>query len=667
MPEKKPELLAPAGSIESFHAALDAGADAVYLGMGDFNARQRSTLLTPKTLSYLIPAAQKQGVRVYITLNTLVKDGEIPAFIQQCNTLHDLQPDAVIVQDLGMAAMMQRHFPHLELHGSTQMTLHTLGGFEAAKRLGIRRVVPARELSLRDIYKIRNKTDLEIELFIHGALCYSLSGNCLASSFIGGHSGNRGRCRMVCRRPFTAGRRKGFYFSPKDFQALDYIDEFRTIGIDSLKIEGRMKNSSYVYAVTSAYRAYLDGEKDRAETEAALKGDFGRPKTDFLLSGPQATGIVSAGAPLGTGLSAGKIIGSMGSSYIFEQGEHPLVEGDSLRFQPQNGQEGISCKLLSLKENSSGFSTITLQGIQGEKEGELFIISRKDKREKKWRTTQVSCTPRTLSPHPRVSAKMVMKPLDHPTPKAEKKKLYLRFDDPNWIQHLTPSMGTLICSLHIQGSKQLHPEKIPAGIRKKMILSLPPYIAESETGAWKKRIDSLKKAGFSRWMLGNIGFISFFDLSQDTLYADYSIWTVNRYTQKVLHDMGFSAFMYSPEDDILNLKRTGSSRGIMPVFMRIPVFVSRVRPTVSVQSVVEDSDGTPYGLHQNDGLTQLVSQTPLALTHRIKKLTECGISQFLIDLSFYPPDKKMVDRTVTAVQRSLKLEGDLFNHKRGLK
>jgi putative protease len=666
MAQKKIELLAPAGNPETFHAALDGGANAVYLGMNAFNARQRSDNFTPQTLSYLIPWAQKQDVKVYITLNTLVKDGEMPDFIALCNTLVDLQPDAVLVQDLGMAALMRKYFPSLELHASTQMMIHNLAGIRAAEKMGIKRVVPARELTLRDIYKLRNQTAMELELFIHGALCYSLSGNCLASSFIGGHSGNRGLCRMVCRRPFKKGNRRGFYFSPRDLQALDFVDEFKKIGIDSLKIEGRMKNSSYVYAVTSAYRQYLDGDIDREEARALLAEDFGREKTTYLLTGADATGIVSAGKPLGTGIPAGRILGTSGKGYIFEPNQTDLQEGDSLRLQPASGAEGIFCRVIEIPQGK-GLQTLILSGLSGEKEGELFLVSRKNDRERKWKKVQVPGPPRKIHPHLKVPVQRIMKQLDHRTPPPSKPRFYVRLNSPELLGSLGEAgIKNCILSLHEKTVHKMTASSLPRSLHKSLILSLPPFIPERQWGSWKKEIDRLKEEGFSRWMIGNIGFQEFFD-SRDRIYGDYPLWTINRYTQKQLQDMGFFSWMYSPEDDILNLKRTGSDRGLFPVYMHIPVFVSPIRPTVTPNQQLRDSDDREYTLVREDSLTKLISRTPMSLTHRIPKLRECGINSFLIDLSGAFCDRDSALKIIAAAMGGRKLPGDLFNHKRGLK
>ncbi len=199
---RRPELLAPAGTVECFRAAIDAGANAVYLGLTDFNARLRARNFTMKTLSYAVPFAHARGVRVYVTFNTLVKQAELGRAVDFLYQIEQIGVDAVIVQDMGIARIAAAEFPRLRLHASTQTAVHNSAGADACRRLGFRRVVLARELTLAEIGTICAASKIEVEVFVHGALCYSISGECLASSFFGGSSGNRGRCTQVCRRAF---------------------------------------------------------------------------------------------------------------------------------------------------------------------------------------------------------------------------------------------------------------------------------------------------------------------------------------------------------------------------------------------------------------------------------------------------------------------------------
>ena len=669
MSRKEIEVLAPAGTIESFHAAIEAGADAIYLGFGDFNARMRSQNFKVETLAFLIPYAQSLGKKVYITMNTLIKDGEMPSFINSMNVLKQLKPNAVIVQDLGMAALIRKFYPNVELHGSTQMAIHNTLGFEAAKELGITRVVPARELTLQEIRKINNKTDLEMELFVHGALCYSVSGNCLASSFLGGASGNRGKCTQVCRRKFSDGNKSGFYFSAKDFWAIDYVDEYRNIGITSLKIEGRMRSSEYVFGVTNAYRKYLDGDISLEDAKELLSKDFGRDKCNFLVNGLDSTGVVSAGKPAGTGIYAGKVEIASGNDILIDGKGATVIPGDRVRFQSRSGDDGESTSVKEVILESSMVRLIVTDGSLFEEDGSLFIISRPDSRQKEWRTKRVTLKPRDVKAKKGIPAGKMMADIDRKQTPATKAKLFVRVDTIKWLDIIKSSKENKVILNIFEDS--VSDIDFTVGKLKRfastIILALPPFISETKLGFWKKEVERLRKQGISNWMIPQFGEKNMFG-KNDTIYADYTVWSINRYTQKMILDNGFKAFSYSPEDDILNLKRTGSDKGLFTLFMRVPLFLSRVKSVVQDGHEVRDSRKAEFLSINRGGLSNLISKQPLGLTHRQGKLMELGISNFVIDFSWYEPDRALYTEIMYAYEKKKRVEGSsLFNHKGGLK
>ena len=266
---KKPELLSPAGDMECFFAAVENGADAVYFGLKDFSARASADNFAIDDASKAIVYARKRSVKVYIAINTLIKTQELESVVDYLIALDELQPDALIIQDLGLLYLIRSQFPHFQLHASTQMTIHNLAGVKRLERMGFKRVVLSRELSIDEIKNISRNTSMEIEVFVHGALCYSYSGLCFFSSMMGGRSGNRGRCAQPCRMYYKSQPDEGGYlFSMKDLRTLSYIKELMTAGIHSFKIEGRMKSPEYVAVVTHTYRQAIDGKlKDE---EAAI-------------------------------------------------------------------------------------------------------------------------------------------------------------------------------------------------------------------------------------------------------------------------------------------------------------------------------------------------------------------------------------------------------------
>ena len=272
------EILSPAGSPEALRAAVCAGADAVYLGFGQFNARRGAKNFTRDEFAAAVSYCRLRGVKVYLTLNTLCSDRELPAAVDCAVQASQLGADAVLVQDMGLVRALRQAAPDLPLHASTQMTIHTLDGAKQAADLGITRAVLARELSRRDIAYICEHSPIEIEVFVHGALCMCYSGQCFMSSVIGGRSGNRGMCAQPCRLPYGWGdMADGHPLSLKDMSLAGHLKELQEMGVASAKIEGRMKRPEYVYIVTKVYAGALrEGREPTAQELSQLEQAFSR-------------------------------------------------------------------------------------------------------------------------------------------------------------------------------------------------------------------------------------------------------------------------------------------------------------------------------------------------------------------------------------------------------
>lgn len=261
---RKAELLAPVGKMENAIAAIENGADALFVGGKGFNARQAADNFTTDELQEIVNYAKLRGVRVYVTVNILVKQQETKELFDYLTYLEEVGVHAIIIQDLGIAHMVKRYFPQLRMHASTQMSAHSIEDVLFLKSLGFKRVVLARELQLQEIQAIIKACDIEIETFVHGALCYSYSGQCLMSSLIGGRSGNRGRCAQPCRMKYTlkengtALTKENYLLSLKDICSVEFLPQLLEVGIHSFKIEGRMKSPEYVASVVGTYRKYMD-------------------------------------------------------------------------------------------------------------------------------------------------------------------------------------------------------------------------------------------------------------------------------------------------------------------------------------------------------------------------------------------------------------------------
>ena len=272
------ELLAPAGSMESVTAAVQSGADAIYLGYGDFNARRNAKNFTREEVAAAVSYCHLRGCKVFLTLNTLLTDRELPAAAQVAAHASDIGVDAVLVQDLGVARMVRQTVPDLPVHASTQMTVHSLDGVKACADLGMSRVVLSRELSREQIAYICQNSPVEIEIFGHGALCMCYSGQCFFSSVIGGRSGNRGLCAQPCRLKYGwNGRADGHPLSLKDMSLAGHLKEVAELGVKCIKLEGRMKRPEYVAIVTGIYsRAIREGREPTGEELRALEQAFSR-------------------------------------------------------------------------------------------------------------------------------------------------------------------------------------------------------------------------------------------------------------------------------------------------------------------------------------------------------------------------------------------------------
>ena len=312
-----PELLAPAGSFDALKAAVNAGANAVYLAGENFGARAYAENFSRENLIDAIKFAHLRGVTVHVTTNTILADDELENFVEYIKFLRSARVDALLVQDLGAAKIIQQIAPEIPLHASTQMTIHNLDGVKILHELGFSRVVLSRELSLPEIEYIAKNSPIETEIFIHGALCVCYSGQCLMSSMIGGRSGNRGRCAQPCRLPYKLVDANGknfldgsvgeYLLSPKDLNTLEILPQLVSTGVTSLKIEGRMKRPEYVATVVKVYRDALDG-LTTSDTSYNLRAIFNRDFTTAHLERNQGRNLISDKRPNNRGILVGRVV-----------------------------------------------------------------------------------------------------------------------------------------------------------------------------------------------------------------------------------------------------------------------------------------------------------------------------------------------------------------------
>ena len=349
----KYELLSPAGNMECLIAAIEAGCDAVYIGGKRFGARSFADNFTKEEIIEAINYAHLYGVKVYVTLNIIVYESEVDDFINYVRFLHKNNVDAIIMQDLGMMDLVRKKFPNLEIHASTQMNIHTFEGAKILNDLGIKRVVLARETDFEVIKKIKKELEIEVETFIHGALCVSYSGQCLMSYLVGKRSGNRGTCAQICRKKYSLIDEKNniiekdkYLLSTKDLCTIEHIDKLINVGINSFKIEGRMKRKEYVYLVVSAYKKVIDNYLETGKIEVSdtlieeLKLIFNRDFTKGFMFDEDNSNIVNIDTSNHKGVKIGRVI-------KYEQGfltiklDKKVSINDGLRIISSNKEYGF--------------------------------------------------------------------------------------------------------------------------------------------------------------------------------------------------------------------------------------------------------------------------------------------------------------------------------------
>lgn len=348
---KKVELLAPAGNMENLKYAVMAGCDAVYLGLKKFGARAFSSNFSDSEFIEAVNYCHLYGVKVYVTLNTIIYDYEVEDFLKTVDFIHKNNVDAVLIQDLGMLDLVRKTYPNLEVHASTQMHIHNLDGVKILEKLGIKRAVLARETSIDTIKHIKENSNIELEVFVHGALCVSYSGECLMSKFIGGRSGNRGECAGACRLSYDVVddnnnilNKNKYPISTKDLNTIYYIDKLIESGVASLKIEGRMKSKEYVYMVVKLYRDTIDNYYKTGKVIVneddllKLKKIFNREYTKGFLFNINNNELINSYRPNHMGVNVGKVLNYKNGYATILLTDHVSI-GSGLRVLSKNNKD----------------------------------------------------------------------------------------------------------------------------------------------------------------------------------------------------------------------------------------------------------------------------------------------------------------------------------------
>ncbi len=355
-----PELLAPAGSVEAYFAAVSAGADAVYLGLQRFNMRERAENFTLEDLCRILPHARQRGVRVYVAMNTVLTEADLPEAISMLHRLAPLSPDALIVSDLGLMRVLGDFFPSMKYHVSTQAGCASAAAADRFASLGADRVILERHLDFSDVRRIVSTARVGVEIFIHGAMCFSYSGKCFFSSFLGGKSGNRGACVQPCRRLYGHAGGQEAVFSTRDLSLMELLPDLVPLGFAAFKIEGRMRSAEYVDGVVSAYRLALDriregkGEEGVALGRERLHRVIGRAETPGLTGGAAPREVVAGGSTGNVGELVGPIL-AVRQGWAHVASDAGVLRGDRLRVQFQSDGSGRGFSALAMRADADGW------------------------------------------------------------------------------------------------------------------------------------------------------------------------------------------------------------------------------------------------------------------------------------------------------------------------
>jgi len=690
MTAQKIELLAPAGSPEALDAAIGEGADAVYLGLKDFNARLRSANFTYAQFESALRSLRRMGKKVYVTVNTVFEQREADRMYQFLKYLANQGPDALIVQDFGVVAMARSEFPSLRLHASTQMNIASARGANALSRHGVSRVVLARELSLEELRSIKTETNMELEVFVHGALCISVSGLCLFSSFLGGKSANRGMCTQACRRLYRCAEGKsGYYFSPNDLQLLERVPDLAAAGINALKIEGRMKSASYVGAVVSAYRlvvdAVMEGDEDQIQRSIEqgceiLRNDFARPKTQYFFdSEPQSAADIDWLNPEqdgGTGISLGTILKVKGTGGERRALVLPPVglipsERDSVRVHKGDDSGRVSHKLTFAQkaEGNLAKSGYWISAPEGELGDHVYLIQTKAM-SKRYAPiiSQVSGGKgpgREKAPFPQVQMAHNKESDGKKSKKGETfpEGLYIAVSRPEdfyIVQSTRPQR--VILSLSRKNVKYLLDENKPPLPFKPsdVILSLDPWFPQSIAGyeddKMAEEIDMLTERGYLRYILNNPGHFSLFrDYDNVKLIAGPWLYMFNSWSLSFITALGVDGFVSPLENNRQNLERTLgiesrnsesksgkkkqshnalNSKFFISVFAWPPLFnIKADLGSVLDINLFSDNKEEYFSLVTGREGSRVYPQKPFSIIDKIPFLHEAGFGRFIIDLT----------------------------------
>ena len=690
------ELLAPAGNIESLDAAIGEGADAVYLGLKSFNARLRTTNFAWNQFEAAVESVHRQGKKIYVTVNTVCEERETERLYRFLNYLNDVQPDGLIVQDYAVIRMAQEFFPNLKLHASTQMNVESSNAVRLLQKEGFTRLVLARELGLEEIKKIKIETGAELEVFVHGALCVSESGLCLFSSFLGGKSANRGMCTQACRRFYTAevpgGTKQGYYFSPCDLQLIDQIPNLIQAGVDSFKIEGRMKSAEYVGNVVAAYRYVIDHwQEDKKGVVAAgkrmLSADFARSKTTYWYgfnSNKDAqeqvsSKILNPNQAGGTGIYLGKISATKPASKELieavrknssndEDNNSNMIQlatltggaydpdpGDSIRLHKKDdtGRESHKVRSVEIAEDGRRWLDIPTGFSMGDS---VYLLQTKSMSK---RYSHV--LPYDLSRYRKQPGDQLLPILDLTSVKDKElsyfpEGIYVQvssISDVFAVQGISPVR--IIIDYNSETKADLINQKTVLPFSKKQVyISLDPFCTSSREDELSEELGKLIQNGYFNFVANNIAHLQMLKNKKVNVIAGPYLYTFNRWAVSWLENQDVGAFIMPYENSRRNLEATFDQkirpRVLVPVFAYPTLFRMRFKlPQDYDFTYFKDKEEKVFRVNSSEDGSFVIPDEPFCITDKIKVLESAGFKRILIDFS----NTKVFRNQIKAVMTSL--------------
>jgi U32 family peptidase len=707
------ELLAPAGNVEALDAAIGEGADAVYLGLKSFNARLRSTNFAWNQFEAAVQSLHRQGKKIYVTVNTVSEEREMERLYRFLSYLNRIGPDGLIVQDFGVIRMCQEFFPKLELHASTQMNVASAAGVNILSRSGLKRVVLARELGLEEIQKIKSETNAELEIFVHGALCVSESGLCLFSSFLGGKSANRGMCTQACRRLYTAdvsgGTEQGYYFSPSDLQLIDRIPDLMTAGVESFKIEGRMKSAEYVGSVVAAYRYLMDHwQEDRKGSVAAAKRmlstDFARSKTTYWYNfTTNEDGVNNAGAEIlnpgqagGTGIYLGVIDGLRPADEatkkqaaenaspdadpaswqvqmaLIKGGSYDPDQGDSIRLHRKDdtGRASHKVRTVETDENGSRWIDVPVGFTRGDP---VYLLQTKSMSKRYPRVLPGDIGRFRSQPGAEQLPVLDITPVAKDELSYFPEGLYIQISTVNdmfVVQSQHPVRVILELNHETKNDLLTHKTVLPFS-KKQVIISLDPFCPAATESELAATLDLLIADGFTTFIANNTAHLALLRGKKAKCIAGPYLYTFNRWAVSWLENQSVGAFITPLENSKDNLELTFDApvrdRVMITIFAYPALFRIRFKLPKSYDfTYFTDKEGMEFKVNSTPDGSFVMPELPFSIVDKVELLDHQGFHRVLIDFSRTKVTKSDFKKITGAlIKKQVIPETSRFNWKDG--